>query len=164
MVLGIDPGLSGGLGLLNRHGGLLCGLAMPLKLRGTKREVDAVAVVEIIEKFRLSLVADEELIVIMERQHAFPGMGVIAAYSKGDSSGTIRGICAAMGLSLEYVAAATWKAYFHLQGGVKNKERSRSLATELFPLARLERKKDEGIGESLLIARWFCNTRGSVQK
>jgi crossover junction endodeoxyribonuclease RuvC len=155
MIIAIDPGLTGGIAVLSDHGAYLAAHPMPVKFAtASKREIDAVALTEILLKHKAEH-PHELLTVVVERQHAFPQMGVCSAFSKGETVGCIRGICAGLNLSLQRIDAASWKKFFHLKGGGKHKEQSRGLAIDIFPQAPLQRKKDEGVAEALLIGRWW---------
>jgi crossover junction endodeoxyribonuclease RuvC len=152
MIISIDPGLTGGIGVLSNHGGFVAAYPMPVK-RGsaTKTEVDAVALVELLLKHRGD--AMELSTVIVEKQHAFPKIGSSANFSKGESAGVIRGVCAALSLPVERVTPQSWKKFYKLHS---DKEQSRGLAIDIFPMAPLQRKKDEGVAEALLIGRWWA--------
>lgn len=140
---------------MTETGGYLGTASMPVKAKSeTKREVDAAALASMFKSGAGALI-------VMERQHAFPGQGVSSVFSLGDSSGVVRGVCAALGLALEYVEPSVWKKYYGLWGKGKTKdakELARSKAINLYPMAPLSRKKDEGLAESLLIARWYALT------
>lgn len=152
MILAIDPGLSGGVGVVTDHGGYVAAYPMPTKMKSaTKRELDAAGLCEIMKKhvsFDRSTCT-----IVLERQRPFPGQGVSSMFSLGDSVGVIRGICASQELTLVYAEPQTWKKWYRLK---KDKEQSRGLAIDLYPMAPLSRKKDEGVAEALLIARWYA--------
>ena len=57
----------------------------------------------------------------------------------------------ARGLPLELVTPQAWKKRFGLNS---DKEQARSKAIELYPNASLDRKKDHGRTEAILIARF----------
>ena len=72
-----------------------------------------------------------EINVVLEQVSAMPGQGVTSMFNFGQSFGVIKGICAAMRLSLHFVRPAKWKKYFNLLNS--EKQASRTKAIEIFP-------------------------------
>jgi crossover junction endodeoxyribonuclease RuvC len=158
MIIAVDPGLSGGIGVLTRNGGYIAAYPMPVKQKSAeKREMDASGILDLLAKH-----VSEKPIIVLERQRPFPKQSVTSAFSLGDSTGVIRGICAALGLAMERIEPQQWKRYYKLPGGAKGKAQSRGRAIDLFPMAPLQLAKDEGVAEALLIARWYAMTRGGA--
>ena len=108
-----------------------------------RRSVDAAGLARI-----LKLTPGE---VWVERVNAFPGQGVASMFSLGQSYGIVLGVAAALGYPTHLVNPADWKKFFKLG---KEKELSRALATRLYPGVALDRVKDHGRAEALLIARY----------
>jgi len=155
IVIGIDPGLTGAIGVL--QDGVYVGVEdMPTVVKGVgsvKYEVNPQGLISIIRKHALP---EEAVSLVLEKVGAMPGQGVSSVFSLGDSYGAARAACAASRHELHLVTPMVWKKYFKL---TSDKELSRSLATRLFPEAPLHLKKHDGRAEALLLARWLWETR-----
>ncbi len=155
LTVGIDPGLTGAVGIL-RDGAFLGVDDIPTVVKGVgsvKREVDPAGLKKLLKQYWNS---DEAMCVVIERVNAMPGQGVSSVFSLGDSYGSARAVVATSSLELHQVAPATWKKHFKLTA---DKELSRALAIRLFPAAPLHLKKHDGRAEALLLARWLWETR-----
>lgn len=151
LYLGIDPGLSGAVAILDPAGGVALLEDLPTLASGTgkarvSRRLDPAALVRLLEPFhnRIRLAA-------LEAVAARPGQGTASIFSLGDSFGTIRAVLACTGLSVALVSPVEWKRHYRLDC---DKERARARAIELFPMADLGRKKDHNRAEALLLARY----------
>jgi crossover junction endodeoxyribonuclease RuvC len=155
MIFGIDPGLTGALGVL-RDGAFLGVDDMPTVVKGVgsvKREVDPAGLKFVIRNY---LESGDSVVCVLERVNAMPGQGVSSVFSLGDSFGCARSVLATAGFETHYVPPATWKKHFKLTA---DKEFSRALAVKMFPSAPLHLKKHDGRAEALLMARWLWETR-----
>ena len=90
-----------------------------------------------------------------------PGQGVTSMFNFGQTFGSIKGICAALGLPIFYVRPAKWKKHFELINS--SKDASRTKVIEMYPSisSRLTKKKDVNKADAILIARYFrdCNSQ-----
>jgi crossover junction endodeoxyribonuclease RuvC len=155
ITIGIDPGLSGAIGVL-RNGAFVAVLDMPIVAKGSgsvKNEVDPAGLVELL---RQNAPPHEAVAVALERVNAMPGQGSSSIFSLGDSFGCARSAVAACRLELTYVTPAQWKKHFKL---TSDKELGRALAVRMFPAAPLNLKKHADRAEALLMARWLYETR-----
>jgi hypothetical protein len=149
--VGIDPGVTGALALIAPD---------DTQVHDMPRTVDGVDG-KLLWKL-LALWGPDE--VIVERTHAMPKNGSKAAYSQGDSNGSIRTAVHITGIPLVWVPPQTWQRHYSLFGGnftdTERKQRSRWRAQELFPsLAdQLGRAKDHNRAEALLIAEYGKRT------
>ncbi|MDD4962077.1 MAG: crossover junction endodeoxyribonuclease [Candidatus Marinimicrobia bacterium] len=152
MRLGIDPGIGGALALLSRDYDLLAVIDMPVMAgTGKRQQVNAAELSKIIDSWQRESEGDQ-LIAFIEQVSARPGQGVSSMFSFGDSFGTVRGVLAAKGIPLLLVTPQAWKKRAGLIGS--EKDRSRTVAQQMFPSADLARKKDIGRADALLIARY----------
>jgi crossover junction endodeoxyribonuclease RuvC len=150
--LGIDPGIGGALALLSRDYELLAVIDMPVMAgTGKRQQVNAVELSKIIDSWQRKSEGDQ-LIAFIEQVSARPGQGVSSMFSFGDSFGAVRGVLAAKGIPLLLVTPQAWKKRAGLIG--TEKDRSRTVAQQMFPSADLARKKDVGRADALLIARY----------
>lgn len=149
--IGIDPGLSGAIAVLNGTDSLIV-IDMPtmtVERNGkAKRQVSATELAQLLGDAK-----SDDCHVFVERVSAMAGQGVTSVFSFGRSFGMIEGILAALRMPVTYVAPATWVK------GVKRgtgKDASRQRAMELFPAnqADFKRVKDDGRSDAALIAYW----------
>lgn len=155
-VLGIDPGSSGAVAVLNPRGNALEVVDVPTvlayKSSKTRRMLDASGFARMVAKFVQS---SSPLIAVVEDVRAMPGQGVASMFSFGKSFGIALGVLAALQISTELVPPERWKKHFRLG---KDKEQARALATRLYPTVELELKKHQNRAEALLIARFWMET------
>jgi crossover junction endodeoxyribonuclease RuvC len=150
-VIGIDPGLSGAIAVINGNDDLII-FDMPtmtVERNGkAKRQVSASVLAQILKTAK-----SDDCHVFVEKVSAMAGQGVTSVFSFGRSFGMIEGILAALHMPVTYVAPATWVKAVHRGAG---KDASRSRAMELFPdnQADFKRVKDDGRSDASLIAYW----------
>lgn len=155
ITIGIDPGLSGAVGVL-RSGAFLAVEDMPVVAKGSgsvKSEVNPAGLIQMLR--RLSP-APDPVAVALERVNAMPGQGSSSTFSLGDSFGCARSAVQAAGFQLVYVTPAQWKKHFKL---TTDKEMARALAQRMFPDAPLHLKKHDGRAEALLMALWLWQSQ-----
>ena len=125
--LGIDPGLSGALAIVETINGvpvLIDAIDMPSTGTGAKARVDIIAAAEWIAKHAPSTA-------YVERAQAFPGQGASSGFSYGRAVGAIEAVVALCSIPMILVEASVWKRQLHLPG--KDKEAARQKALQLFP-------------------------------
>jgi crossover junction endodeoxyribonuclease RuvC len=148
--IGIDPGLSGALAVLDHAGALVAVHDTPVLTlatsRGTRQEYDVPGLCALLTPYAAS-----QAHVILEASQAMPGQGTRSMFTGGVGYGVMLGILAALALPHTRVRPAIWKRALGLG---KDKEASRLRAMQLFPAADLRRKKDHGRAEALLLA-WY---------
>lgn len=156
-IIGIDPGLTGAIAILTPTGTFVAVRDMPIKVSGSgkakvKNEVDA----EMLTELLLHCVAPDgsmrESTLYLEQVASFRDQGVAGVFSFGHSYGIVKGVAAALGLPLVLIRPAVWKKEFGLLK--QKKDAARTYAIQLYPLAPLERKKDCGRADAILIARY----------
>ena len=160
-IIGIDPGLSGGIAILDDLK-IFDIFDMPIMSEGkkNKNQLNSAQLVNIINKHILK---KEDTYVIVEQVGAMPGQGVTSMFNFGQTFGSIKGICAALGLPIFYVRPAKWKKHFNLINA--SKDASRTKAIEIFPYfsANLSKKKDANKADAILIASFFHETYQSKE-
>jgi len=149
-IIGIDPGLTGAIAVLDETA----------EVYDMPRDMDGIAGGTI---YRL-LAEWEPDEVYIERTHAMPTNGSKAAYSQGDSNGCLRTAVHIVKRPLIWVTPRQWQMAYGLFGGAfsdkDRKDRSRWRAQELWPhLAdKLGRSNDHNRAEALLIAEYGRRT------
>jgi crossover junction endodeoxyribonuclease RuvC len=151
--IGIDPGITGAVAILDHEGIIVQVVDMPVMGKGKgKQQINPAALGDLVNPF----VHMAPCYAALERVSAMPGQGVSSMFSMGDSYGCIRGVLGAYQIPVEIVTPQTWKRHFRLDS---DKERSRAKAIELFPSAALARKKDHGRAEALLLAKYLMDSK-----
>ena len=158
LIIGIDPGISGSICFF-KDGRILDVIEMPTMIDGkkNKRQVNGSQIFNEISK-RINQTEKKDIKVIIEQVSAMPGQGVTSMFNFGQSFGILKGICAAMQLSMYFVRPAKWKKYFNLINS--EKDASRTKAIEIFPYfsSNLTKKKDSNKADAILIASYFYET------
>jgi crossover junction endodeoxyribonuclease RuvC len=144
-ALGLDPGIRGGLAIVDSARGLLAAIDIPTVGVGAAERVDVLAVAEWIR-------AQQPGIAYVERSQAMPRQGASSGFKYGRATGALEAAIILALVPLEVVEPPAWKKAFRLRG--KEKEAARQRALELFPAAHalLARKRDHGRAEAALIA------------
>jgi crossover junction endodeoxyribonuclease RuvC len=147
-VLGIDPGIRGGLAIVSNGdgvGALLDAIDIPTVGDGAKERVDVMAVRDWVQLHKPTLA-------LIERAQAMPCQGASSGFKYGRAVGALEAAIILCAIPLEIVEPTAWKRFWKLPA--KDKQRSRQRALELFPAAHalLARKLDHGRAEAALLA------------
>ncbi len=156
-IIGIDPGLSGAIAILENNKVLYL-FDMPVMSEGkkNKRQLNSAQLVKLLNDH---ITNKDETCVVVEQVNAMPGQGVTSMFNFGQSFGAIKGICAALGLPIFFVRPSKWKKHFELINS--SKDSSRTKAIEMYPSLSgdLAKKKDVNKSDAILIARFYNETR-----
>jgi crossover junction endodeoxyribonuclease RuvC len=148
-ILGIDPGVRGGLAIVTVDDGaapqLVDAIDIPVTGVGAKERVDVLAI-------RTWIAAHQPQHALIERAQAMPKQGASSGFKYGRAVGAIEAVLACCEIPMTIIEPTAWKKFHQLRGG--DKEAGRQRALQLFPAAHalLARKKDHGRGEAALIA------------
>jgi Holliday junction resolvasome RuvABC endonuclease subunit len=148
-ILGIDPGIHGGLAVVDIVDGvaptLLAAIDVPTVGVKAKERVDVLAI-------RTWITMHQPDHAAIERGGSMPKQGVASTFKYGRAIGSIEATVALCGVPYTLIEPSVWKRRHGLYGA--DKEASRQLALQLFPSAAvlLARKKDHGRSEAMLIA------------
>lgn len=158
IVIGIDPGLTGGISMLGQRGQYIRVVDIPTMQRmsakaSVKNQVDGGALAELLREWCEGW-DKNEIVVVIETPIAFPGQNSSTTASAFLTSGIIEGVVMARRHTHYLVSPSEWKKSMKLG---KDKELCRAAAIRLFPDAPLTRKKDHNRAESLLIAHYGFN-------
>jgi len=147
-VIGIDPGLSGAIVILE-NGTPIEWTAMPTMKAGSANRVNASALAAFI---RSHLYGDEKIQAYVELVSSMPGQGVASMFSFGHSAGVLQGVLGAFEIPVTMVTPSTWKKRAGLIG--QDKDASRVKAIQMFPSWRdLDKKgKGQALADAALIA------------
>jgi len=151
-ILGIDPGLTGGVCIYAPLFSIKSGMRwqiydLPTVGEGSQRRINAPAL--------------RDWIMRMTPNHAFiesassmPQQGVASTFRYGRAVGALDAIVACCDVPISYVSAQRWKKHHGLAGPDKELSRARiiQLAPELASI--VARKMDHGRAEAALIAMY----------
>ena len=114
--MGIDPGKKGAI----VEKGKMKIYKMPVK----KNEYDYKEIVRIISEERPNLI-------IIEKQHAMPGQGVVSMFTTGFGFGMLIGVVNALQIDYKIIMAKTWQRFYGIKGNKKEdvKEQSFQVAS-----------------------------------
>jgi hypothetical protein len=149
IVVGVDPGVTGGLAVVEIADGaapVLVGCSdIPVVGTGAKERVDVAAVCNFIDRHK-------PIRALIERAQAMPRQGASSGFKYGRAVGALEAAITLCSIPVEIVEPSVWKRFWRLPGG--DKESARQKALQLFPAAHaaLARKKDHGRAEAALIA------------
>jgi crossover junction endodeoxyribonuclease RuvC len=148
MTLGVDPGAcSGAYAVLAADGELIEVADLPAIADGKLKWIDAPSLLSRL----IELKAGRPMLAVVERQGARPGQGLSSTFTSATAFGSLLATLQIAGCSIELVSASVWKQ----QSGLSHdKGVSLNRARLLYPHASLDRAKDHGRAEALLLARW----------
>ena len=147
MIIGIDPGVKGGMALLTDLGGLVD----TVSFEGFKAK-------ELAAAFRLWVtmsVAPEKTICWIEKVGYIKGDGAQGSFTFGRAAGLLEGISLGNDVEPHYVYPVMWQSYLQcLTAG--NKKVSQRKAIQMFPAYHAERPRGItlGIADAILIAEY----------
>jgi crossover junction endodeoxyribonuclease RuvC len=146
MLIGIDPGASGAIVLLDK-GQPAEWWCMPVHKTGSATRVNGAALAAILRPYR-------DAHAYVELVSSMPGQGVTSMFSFGHSAGTLMGVLAALEVPHTLVTPQTWKKRAGLIG--QDKDAARSRAIQLWPAWReLDAKgKGQAFADAALIAKF----------
>lgn len=147
-IIGIDPGFSGALAVIDYAAGTLVSVAdMPVqKNKRGKQELNLHQLFDLLEP-----PSGKPVKAILEHVASRPGQSAPATFRFGQGYGAIEMALAGHKIPVQYVTPAKWKKHFGLS---KDKGVSRGLAIQRFPshADMFARVKDDGRAEATLIA------------
>ena len=145
VFIGIDPGKSGGFGVIIIEDGIESSHAYKFP----KNLLDLPIMLWSHIPSDLPL---EDIHITIEHVHAFPNQGSVSTFSFGQNLGQWEGILASFELEANCVGPRTWMAEF-IKLGLEKKDRKRQLyakAQELFPNIKIT----FNISDALLITKY----------
>tara|TARA_A100001015_G_scaffold304344_1_gene395400 strand:- start:1096 stop:1575 length:480 start_codon:yes stop_codon:yes gene_type:complete len=151
IIMGIDPGTSGGISIVETKNHKLPQIVFFLKMPSIsmygKKIVDTNKLYKSISIYKID-------ISIIEKVHAMPRQGVTSSFQFGRSLGAVEAISYLVSKRVDYVAPAVWKKYL---GVGSSKKDSLDMARLKFGNNSVwEKKSNDGIAEaSLLVLFWI---------
>lgn len=158
--LGIDPGISGALAVLDDDAKIVDIYDTPtlevITGKSKKKRVNPQSIVA-----ELRLFKDKPIMGIVEQVNAMPNQGVTSMFSFGRSLGVIEGVLAGCLIPYVYVSPVVWKRKMQINA---SKDGSRELAMRTWPAhsTLFARKKDDGRAEAALLALYLFKNRNTL--
>jgi hypothetical protein len=152
LTLGVDPGLTGALALLDGDGSIELLADLPIIRDKSLAWVDGGELQTIVR----DALRGRPCRAIVERVSAMPRQGVASSFAFGVGFGSMLGVLQAQHLPIELVTPAVWKRALGL---TSDKRASLDRARLLFPTADLRLAKHDGRAEALLIAHHVMTRR-----
>lgn len=151
LTLGIDPGITGALALLDPAGQPELVADLPIIRDRSLAWVDGGA----LQSMLLDAIRGRPCHAVVERVSAMPRQGIASAFTFGVGLGSILATLQTLRLPLELITAAVWKRALGLSS---DKSASLHKARLLFPTADLNLAKHDGRAEALLLA-YYARSR-----
>lgn len=146
MILGLDPGINGGLSLSDSDG-------TPRLFDAFRTDGGLIQAADI--KDAVGLYCKVPTMVIIESVHAMPGQGVTSMFTFGKGYGQLIGLCQALDWPFILVTPQAWKAKV-LAGTAKDKDAAIAFVRARFPSVNLVRpgcrKPHDGIADAVCLA------------
>jgi crossover junction endodeoxyribonuclease RuvC len=145
-VLGVDPGATGALALVDiERCRLVDVLDMPVIRAGKTMWVDGAAVLDWLESREVELA-------VIEQVNGFPGMGLAQTFGLGRMAGGIETALSSAGFPMQHVTPQVWKKRAGLIGQEKKQALVLAKARLRSPPGAFDRAKDIGRADAALIA------------
>jgi hypothetical protein len=155
-IIGIDPGLTGGISILSPTGELERLADLPVIRDGKLSWIDGGR----LQSMLIDTLVGRPARAIVERVSAMPRQGVSSAFYFGCGFGSVLSILQARHLAIELVTPTVWKRAMGLSS---DKRASLDKARLLYPSADLGLAKHDGRAEALLLAHWaLTRARGAA--
>lgn len=150
LTVGVDPGLTGAIAVLDPTGALVEVIDMPAADGHVFAAALAAQLQSILSEPRS---VGDGVTAWVEDVHSMPGQGVASTFKFGRSVGVVVGVLGALAVPVRWVSPAQWK---RASGLGKDKGASRRRAQELWPdhASLFARVRDDGRAEAALIAMY----------
>lgn len=151
-IIGVDPGASGAVAILEDTGQLVQVFDMPaVEIQVGGKAKRRVAPEMLASELRLYNV--HGTVAVVEQVSARPGQGVSSMFAFGQAYGLVLGVLAGLWIPTKTVTPSAWKKALKLNTG---KDAARAKAAQLWPqmAGEFKRVKDDGRAEAALIANW----------
>ena len=145
--LGIDPGATGALALVDATGALVDVLDAPIVVVAGKKRISAPLFAAIVRRWTPT-------IAIVEQVGAMSKQGLSSTFQFGRCAGLVEGVLAMGGIPTEFVVPAVWKRAMRLPA---DKGAARLMAMRRWPKKadEFELVKNDGKAEAALLAEYL---------
>ena len=159
-ILGIDPGLNGGIALIDQETQLISAIRTPIyqfkKGGKNKRFLNALEIIKQIIEYNPDHV-------FIEKQQPYPKQGLSSTFMTGLGYGIYLGLIISRGISYTEVPPIKWKKEL---GVTADKDEARKRASELMPSASdlWKLKCEDGVAEAALLAYYGIKSGSATDK
>ncbi|GAA0586540.1 hypothetical protein ACFQH5_20340 [Halomonas salifodinae] len=154
MIIGIDPGQSGGIAGIDGD----ASYAVPMPLIG--KDIDG-------HKIAAQLKSLTPDVVIIEKVHAMPKQGVSSTFKFGMGFGIVIGVCEALGIPYRLVTPQAWKKAV-LAGTTKDKDAAIAFVRRAYPSIDLtpgrKRVPHDGMADAVCLAEYGRQIMGNISE
>ena len=146
IVMGIDPGMKGGIALLNTDTNSLVASPTPL----LAKELDYRTIFKAIQEHSPDRI-------VIEKVHAMPGQGVTSMFNFGYGYGALVALSSVSNARLILVTPQTWKKHV-LEGTAKDKSAAIQFCRMTYPLVNLVqprcRTPHDGVADAICLSHY----------
>lgn len=156
-IIGIDPGLSGGITWFSSNGKFIKYVVMPTILyskKSNKKIYDLEGICKLLS-------SSKPLAAYLEKVSSRPGEGVVSSFNFGQGYGSLMGIMTGLGIKFELISPVTWQKFFFADRdkSFTTKEVSIKYVEKFWPAIDFlasprSKKKHTGLVDSFLIGRY----------
>lgn len=165
-IIGIDPGISGGIVVLNDRREIVYRTVMPSVEVKKQNKIKHMLDISKLHKIILELKSLEtQTYCYLEKVNAMPKQGVVSMFNFGYCFGAIEAIIIANSIPYNLITPQAWSKSLHqgLSKDIDPKDRSILVVKRLFPNVNLlatsrSTKLHSGLVDSLLIAEYGLRT------
>lgn len=147
IIIGVDPGISGGIAIITSDGEPLLCEPLPIVRDGSLAWVDGGRMQSIL----IDSLQGRSARALIERAQPMPKQGSASGFNYGVGFGSLLSIFQARHIAIELIAPSRWKG---AMGLTSKKTLSLDKARLLYPTVSLPLAKDEGRAEALLLAHY----------
>lgn len=156
LIWGIDPGLSGGISMMNTEKKITAKIMPTITIKKgkkNKRVLDHKGLKETFEPYKST-----SCYAVIEKQHAMPGQGVSSMLTIGIGYGSLLQTIVDFEIPFEEVRAQVWQKTFGIANG-DTKAQALNVCQDLFPNLNLlatkrSRKAHSGIVDAVLLMEY----------
>ena len=154
MIIGVDPGKSGGIAAIDSGGSLLAGMRTPLLKHGKRDVVDTAAL-----NAWLPELGSVPSAVVIEQVSSRPGQGSTSGFNFGRHTGAVEGWAVALHVPVRWVTPVVWKRVIGIPAGSDKRASLDRARLEFGPSQIWDVMANDGIAEAALIALWALRNR-----
>ena len=150
IIVGIDPGFSGAIAVIDDEEGFIGATAMPITEGNKRTYLDIREIVAQLKCINPDLV-------IIEEVGSMPKQGVVSVFRFAEQFGILQGICNALGFSYQLIKPQIWKK--EILAGFPKGDKSNSIRyiNRVYPQVNLLptpkcKKQSDGFADALCLA------------
>lgn len=156
LVIGVDPGASGGIAVVDSYSGSIA-------VSCWKIDKSESVTASVFKSIKMGRRMGESIVAYVEKVHSFSGQGVKSCFSFGQSYGMLRGMLAAFAIDIVDVTPQKWQKSLGCRSGkgftkTEHKRNLKEMAKEMCPYIRVT----NATADAILIARYGWNVETGV--